>query len=101
MHNKKAAHRPKPVLLPQGADVLWAFSTIGVGGFVFVGTLFVSNAAFNNLGKPARSTFVNWIKEGVFSWPFAVLLAGVYGAPGVIYGQAAARPGQGLSKTHP
>ena len=74
----------------QGADVLWAFSTIGVGGFVFVGTLFVSNAAFNNLGKPARSTFVNWIKEGVFSWPFAVLLAGVYGAPGVIYGQAAA-----------
>lgn len=81
----------------QGADVLWAFSTLGVGGFVFVGTLFVSNAAFNNLGKPARSTLVNWIKEGVFSWPCAVVLAGVYGAPGVIYGQAAASAAVGAA----
>lgn len=74
----------------QGADVLWAFSIIGVGGFVFIGALFVSNAAFNNLGKPARSTLVNWIKDGALSWPAAVLLSGYYGAPGVIYGQAAA-----------
>lgn len=74
----------------QGADVLWAFSTIGVGGFVFIGGLFVSNAAFNNLGKPTRSTLLNWIKDGALSWPAAALLSGYYGAPGVIYGQAAA-----------
>ena len=74
----------------QGADVIWAFSTVGVGGFVFVGALFVSNAAFNNLGTPARSTILNWVKEGLLSWPCAVLLAASFGAPGVIYGQAVA-----------
>ncbi|WP_299862345.1 MATE family efflux transporter [uncultured Roseobacter sp.] len=74
----------------QGAQVIWAFTTIGVGGFIFVGALFVSNAAFNNLGKPGRSTVVNWLKDGAMSWPAAALLATYYGAPGVIYGQAAA-----------
>lgn len=77
-------------LTGQGADVLWAFTTVGVGGFVFVGALFVSNAAFNNLGKPARSTLLNWVKEGALGWPFAVGLASIYAAPGVIYGQALA-----------
>ena len=74
----------------EGAEILWAFSTIGVGGFVFVGALFVSNAAFNNLGRPGRSTLVNWLKDGVLSWPAAAALAAIYGAPGVIYGQALA-----------
>lgn len=80
----------------QGADVLWAFSTVGVGGFIFVGALFVSNAAFNTLGKPGRSTMVNWVKDGAMSWPAAAYLATVYGAPGVIYGQAAAGAVVGL-----
>jgi Na+-driven multidrug efflux pump len=61
-----------------------------LGGFVFVGALFVSNAAFNNLGKPGRSAFVNWIKDGVLSWPLAMWLSASFGAAGVIYGQAAA-----------
>lgn len=74
----------------QGADVLRAFTTIGVGGFVFVGALFVSNAAFNNLGKPTRSTILNWFNHGVLSWPSALGLAVVFGAPGVIYGQTVA-----------
>lgn len=73
-----------------GAEVLRAFSIVGVGGFVFFGALFVSNSAFNNLGKPARSTLVNWIKDGVLSWPLAAGLAVYFGAPGVIYGQALA-----------
>lgn len=77
-------------LTGQGADVLRAFTKVGVGGFVFVGALFVSNAAFNNLGKPGRSTLVNWIKDGVLSWPAAALLVGSFGASGVIYGQALA-----------
>jgi len=73
----------------QGRAVLQAFCYIGVGGFVFVGGLFVSNAAFNNLGKPARSTLVNWLKDGA-SWPAALALATLFGAPGVIYGQTLA-----------
>ena len=74
----------------QGEDVLRAFALIGVGGFIFFGALFVANAAFNNLGRPGRSTLVNWIKDGVLSWPMAVWFAAGFGAPGVIYGQAAA-----------
>ena len=74
----------------QGADVLNAFAVIGVGGFIFFGALFVSNAAFNNLGKPGRSTLVNWIKDGVIAMPAALWFAGIFGAAGVIYGQAAA-----------
>jgi Na+-driven multidrug efflux pump len=77
-------------LVGQGPEVLRAFTFVGVGGFVFVGALFVSNAAFNNLGRPAWSTLVNWIKDGALSWPAAAALAVVFGAPGVIYGQALA-----------
>lgn len=77
-------------LTGQGAEVLRAFSSVGVGAFVFVGALFVSNSAFNNLGRPGRSTLLNWLKDGVLSWPAATLLAGSFGAAGVIYGQAAA-----------
>ncbi len=77
-------------LSAQGAEVLRAFAVVGVGGYVFVGALFVSNAAFNNLGRPGRSTLVNWIKDGVLSMPAAIWLAGIFGAAGVIYGQAVA-----------
>jgi putative MATE family efflux protein len=77
-------------LTGQGAEVLRAFATVGVGGFVFFGALFVSNAAFNNLERPARSTLMNWIKDGVLAMPAAMWFAGMFGAAGVIYGQAAA-----------
>ncbi|MEM1073912.1 MAG: MATE family efflux transporter [Pseudomonadota bacterium] len=77
-------------LAPVGRDILWSFATVGVGGFVFVGLLFVSNAAFNNLGKPARSTFLNWSKEAALGWPAAIALSSYFGASGVIYGQALA-----------
>lgn len=77
-------------LTGQGAEVLNAFTSVGVGAFVFVGALFVSNAAFNNLGKPGWSTLVNWLKDGVLGWPAAAMLVGSFGAAGVIYGQAAA-----------
>ncbi|WP_235604702.1 MATE family efflux transporter [Sulfitobacter sp. EhC04] len=73
-----------------GADVLRSFTFVGVGGFVFIGALFVSNAAFNNLGRAGRSTLVNWIKDGLLSWPAAAGLAAFFGAQGVIYGQALA-----------
>jgi len=42
------------------------------------------------LGKPGRSTLLNWLKDGAFSWPAAAAFATIFGAPGVIYGQATA-----------
>jgi Na+-driven multidrug efflux pump len=77
-------------VIGEGAEVLFAFTTVGVGGFVFVGALFVANAAFNALGKPSRSAALNWIKEAALSWPAAIALTSLAGAPGVIYGQALA-----------
>lgn len=79
-----------------GVEVLRAFTLVGVGGFVFIGALFVSNATFNNLGKATRSTLVNWLKDGVLSFPAAAGLAALFGAPGVIYGQAVAGAVMGL-----
>ena len=79
-----------------GAEVLHSFTLVGVGGFVFIGALFVSNAAFNNLGRPGWSTLVNWLKDGALSYPAAAALAVLFGAPGVIYGQAVAGAVMGL-----
>ena len=80
----------------QGADVITAFTSVGVASFVFIGALFVSNAAFNNLGKPGRAAALNWTKDGVLSYPIAIWFATSFGAVGVIYGQALAGALMGL-----
>ncbi len=77
-------------LTPLGAQVVLSFTYVGAGGFILTVGLFVSNAAFNSLGKPTRSTLSNWLRDGVLTLPLATLLAGWYGADGVIYAQAAA-----------
>lgn len=57
--------------------------------FFFNGILFVSNAFFNNLGRPFYSTWMNWGRHTFGTIPF-VWLGGAYlGAPGVLIGQAA------------
>jgi putative MATE family efflux protein len=58
--------------------------------FFFPGVLFVANAAFNNLGHPFLSTFNNWGRNAVALVPFVWLGAWLYGAPGVLIGQAMA-----------
>lgn len=70
------------------SEVLAAFTTIGAGGFVLAAMLFVSNAAFNALGRPRRATLTTWLRDGILTLPFAIWLAGVFGPPGVIYAQA-------------
>jgi Na+-driven multidrug efflux pump len=72
-----------------GTDVLGAFTHISAGTFLFSGALFVSNAAFNALGKPLRSTLTSWLRDGVLTLPAGLWLTGIYGASGVIYAQAA------------
>ncbi len=77
--------------LPESAAVvLHAFTHYGAAGFVFASALFVSNSAFNAMGKPRRSTLTNWTRDGILSLPLALWFAGAFGAPGVIYAQATA-----------
>lgn len=72
------------------ADVLRAFLHIGAAGYFFAGGIFVSNAVFNNLGRPLYSTACNWLRDGVMMLPCALAMAHFFAAPGVIYGQALA-----------
>ncbi len=57
--------------------------------FFFNGVLFVANACFNNLGRPFYSTWMNWGRHTLGTIPFVWLGGMLYGAPGVLIGQAA------------
>jgi putative MATE family efflux protein len=57
--------------------------------FFFNGVIFVSNAVCNNLGRPFWSTLVNWGRHTLGTVPFALGLGAIWGAPGVLMGQAA------------
>ena len=56
--------------------------------WAFAGTQFVASAAFNNLGRPGLSTWMNWGKSTVGTIPFAILGAQYAGAEGVLAGTA-------------
>ncbi len=56
--------------------------------FFFNGLIFVSNAAFNNLGHPFYSTLINWGRHTLGTIPFVIGFAAWLGAPGVLIGQA-------------
>ncbi len=56
--------------------------------FFFNGALFVSNAAFNNTGRPFLSTAMNWGRHTLGTIPFVIAGAAIAGAPGVLIGQA-------------
>lgn len=54
--------------------------------FLFNGLLFVSNAAFNNLGFPLLSTAFNWGRSTIGVIPFCWVGSQLYGAVGVLAG---------------
>ncbi|MCF6445557.1 MATE family efflux transporter [Nereida sp. MMG025] len=56
--------------------------------YFFNGLIFVSNAAFNNLGHPFYSTWINWGRNTLGTIPFVMLFAMWFGAAGVLIGQA-------------
>jgi len=56
--------------------------------FFFNGVIFVGNAAFNNLGHPFYSTWINWGRHTLGTIPFVIVFAAWLGAPGVLIGQA-------------
>jgi putative MATE family efflux protein len=86
-------------LSAEAAEVVKAFTYVSAGGFVFAGALYVSNASFNNLGRPIYSTGFNWLKDGVLMWPLCILLGGYFAAPGVVYGQGLAWAIAGIAST--
>ncbi len=75
-------------LTGKAVDVLRAFTHIGALSFVIGGMLFVSNAAFNTLGRPLWASVLSWLREGILMLPAALWLSTFYAAEGVIYAQA-------------
>lgn len=70
------------------AAMVHAFCSWIAGSFLFMGALFVANAAFNNLGRPLWSTGFNWARATLGTIPFAWWGAH-YGPVEVLAGQAA------------
>lgn len=57
--------------------------------FFFNGLIFISNAICNSLGRPFWSTLINWGRHTLGTVPLAFWLGGIWGAQGVLIGQAA------------
>ncbi len=70
------------------AELIDFFCFVIAGTWVFMGALFVANAAFNNLGYPLASTFFNWGRATLGTIPFALIGGHYYGARGVLLGQS-------------
>ena len=67
-------------------DMVVFFCRYAAASFVFNGAIFVSSAAFNNLGYPIYSTIFNWGRSTFGVVPFVWLGARHFGAEGVIGG---------------
>jgi Na+-driven multidrug efflux pump len=50
--------------------------------WIFLGAIFVANAAFNNLGFPLLSTLVNWGRATLGTLPFVTIGAAHFGPEG-------------------
>ncbi|MEM6306813.1 MAG: MATE family efflux transporter [Pseudomonadota bacterium] len=72
----------------QARDLVYLFCGPLALLFFFNGQIFVSNAAFNNLGHPFYSTWINWGRHTLGTIAFVWLLSGSFGAEGVLIGQA-------------
>jgi Na+-driven multidrug efflux pump len=70
-------------------DLVYLFCGPLALAFFFNGVIFVSNAVCNNLGRPFWSTLVNWGRHTLGTVPFALAGGAIWGAPGVLAGQAA------------
>ncbi|MEL6374156.1 MAG: MATE family efflux transporter [Pseudomonadota bacterium] len=69
---------------PGATALIVFFSTVAAPLFMFLGALFVANAAFNTLGRPHFSTAFNWLRATLGTIPFVTVGATLGGAKGVI-----------------
>ncbi len=67
-------------------DLVVFFCHIVAASFLFNGALFVSNAAFNNLGHAVYSTLFNWGRSTLGTLPFVWVGARMGGAEGALAG---------------
>ena len=70
-------------------DLVFLFCGPLALAWFFNGAIFVSNAAFNNLGHPFYSTWINWGRHTLGTIPFVIVGSAWLGATGVLIGQAA------------
>ena len=70
-------------------DLIYLFCGPLSLAWIFNGIIFVGNAAYNNLGHPFYSTWVNWGRNTLGVIPFVYVGAQFYGAQGVLVGQMA------------
>lgn len=70
-------------------DLVFLFCGPLALAWAFNGAMFVCNAAFNNLGHPFYSTWINWGRHTLGTIPFVLIGSWAAGAPGVLVGQAA------------
>ncbi len=75
-------------LTAEGQGIVSFFCLVSAGSFMFLGALFVSNAAFNNLGAPLLSTVFNWGRATLGTIPFVWAGGRLMGPDGVILGQS-------------
>ena len=66
------------------AELIHYYCNVLVLGFVFSAMLFVSNAAYNNLGKAHVATVLNFSRSVFGILPAVLILAPIYGAKGVM-----------------
>ena len=71
-----------------GSEVVRSFNYFAAGGFLFTGMIFVASSAFNNMGKPVYSTMMTWLRDGLVMLPAVLVGASMFGAIGVVYGNA-------------
>ena len=67
-------------------EIVLFYSTFGVAMWLFLGCLFVANAAFNNLGFPFLATAFNWGRATLGTIPFVTLGAHLRGPEGAFAG---------------
>jgi putative MATE family efflux protein len=72
----------------EAAELIRFYCTWLCMSFIFNGILFISNAAFNNLGYPTTSTIMNIGKATIGTIPLVYFGGLWFGAIGVIAGQA-------------
>ncbi|HEV7260025.1 MAG TPA: MATE family efflux transporter [Bosea sp. (in: a-proteobacteria)] len=70
------------------AELVMFFCLIAGPMWLFVGLLFVANAAFNNLGMPLLSTLFSWGRATLGTMPLAFLGAQYAGPKGALLGSA-------------
>lgn len=52
--------------------------------FLFLGVLFVANAAFNTMGRPELGTAFNWARATLGTIPVVAVMGSIWGAPGIL-----------------